>query len=51
VYNCVRAFQRRGRHECGAFPDNMAIVVVDKHPKEKPGFSRIDGPAESLFAR
>ena len=24
----------------------MVIIVVDKHPKEKPGFSRIDGPAE-----
>ena len=42
----VRVHLRRGGHECGAFPGNMAIVVVDKHPQQKPGFSRIHGPAD-----
>jgi hypothetical protein len=45
----VRALQRRDGHECGAFAGNMATVVTDKHPQEKPGFSRIHGPP--LFER
>jgi hypothetical protein len=33
-------------HECGAFPFNMAVIVVDGNPKEKPSFSRISRPAD-----
>ena len=42
----VRAFRDRGGHECGAIPGNMTVVVVDQHPKEKPGFSRTYRPAD-----
>jgi hypothetical protein len=42
----MRALRDRRGHECGAIPGNMVVVVVDKHPKEKSGFSRIDRPAE-----
>ncbi len=41
-----RAFQDRAGHECGAIPVNMVVVVVDRHPKEKPSFSRIYRPAD-----
>jgi hypothetical protein len=42
----MRALRDRRGHECGTIPGNMVVIVVDKHPKEKPGFSRIDHPAE-----
>lgn len=41
-----RKFWDRAGHECGAIPSNMIVVVVDKHPKEKPAFSRIYRPAD-----
>ena len=41
-----RTFWDRAGHECGAIPSNMIVVVVDKHPKEKPAFSRIYRPAD-----
>jgi glucose/arabinose dehydrogenase len=31
---------------CGSIPNNTIVVVVDKNPKEKPGFSRIYRPAD-----
>jgi glucose/arabinose dehydrogenase len=42
----VRAFRDRNGHECGAIPGKTIVVVVDKHPKEKLGFSRIYRPAD-----
>jgi hypothetical protein len=27
-------------------PSNMVVVVVDRHPKEKPSFNRIYRPAD-----
>jgi hypothetical protein len=33
-------------HECGAIPGNMVVVVIDKHSKEKRGFSRFHHPAD-----
>ena len=41
-----RKFRDRTGHECGAIPVNIVVVVVDRHPKEKPGFSRIYRPAD-----
>ena len=41
-----RKFHDRAGHECGAIPSNMIAVVVDRHPKEKPTFSRIYRPAD-----
>ena len=41
-----REFRDRAGHECGAIPVNMVVVVVDRHPKEKPSFSRIYRPAD-----
>jgi glucose/arabinose dehydrogenase len=41
-----RQFRDRAGHECGAIPVNMVVVVVDKHPREKPGFSRLYRPAD-----
>ncbi len=41
-----RKFWDRAGHECGAIPSNMIAVVVDKHPKERPSFSRIYRPAD-----
>jgi glucose/arabinose dehydrogenase len=41
-----RKFWERAGHECGAIPSNMVAVVVDRQPKEKPGFSRIFRPAD-----
>jgi glucose/arabinose dehydrogenase len=41
-----REFRDRAGHECGAIPSNMVVVVVDRHPKEKPSFSRIYRPAD-----
>jgi glucose/arabinose dehydrogenase len=41
-----REFRDRAGHECGAIPVNMVVVVVDRHPKEKPSFSRIWRPAD-----
>jgi glucose/arabinose dehydrogenase len=41
-----RKFRNRAGHECGAIPANMIAVVVERHPKEKPGFSRIYRPAD-----
>ena len=41
-----RKFRDRSGHECGAIPVNTVVVVVDRTPKEKPGFSRIYRPAD-----
>ena len=41
-----REIRDRAGHECGAIPGNMVVVVVDRHPKEKPNFSRIYRPAD-----
>ena len=41
-----REFRDSAGHECGAIPSNMIVVVVDRHPKEKPSFSRIYRPAD-----
>jgi hypothetical protein len=41
-----RKFRDRAGHECGAIPGNRIVVVVDSHPAEKPGFSRIARPAD-----
>lgn len=41
-----REFRDRAGHECGAIPSNMVVVVVDRHPQEKPSFSRIYRPAD-----
>jgi glucose/arabinose dehydrogenase len=41
-----REFWDRAGHECGAIPSDTVVVVVDKHPAEKPGFSRIYRPAD-----
>jgi hypothetical protein len=41
-----REFRDRAGHECGAIPGNMVVIVVDRHPREKPSFSRIYRPAD-----
>jgi hypothetical protein len=41
-----RRFYNRTGDECGAIPAKAIVVVVDKTPTEKPGFSRIYRPAD-----
>ncbi|MBV9460925.1 MAG: sugar dehydrogenase, partial [Bradyrhizobium sp.] len=36
----------RTKPDCGSIPNNTLVVVVDKSPREKPGFSRIFRPAD-----
>jgi len=40
-----REFRDRAGHECGAIPSKMVVVVIDRHPKEKPSY-RIYRPAD-----
>jgi hypothetical protein len=41
-----RKFRDSAGHECGAIPSNTIVVVVDRRPKEKLGFSRLYRPAD-----
>ena len=45
----AQKLQGRTKPECGSIPNNTLVVVVDKSPKEKPGFSRIFRPADQYL--
>jgi hypothetical protein len=45
----AQKLQGRTKPDCGSIPNNTLVVVVDKSPKEKPGFSRIFRPADQYL--
>jgi hypothetical protein len=45
----ARNFSDRAGKVCGSLPNNTVVVVIDKHPKENPQFSRIFRPADQYL--